>query len=257
MSPEEIAAYIGAAAWLPQIISWIYKSFSKPNLKLISSPTLELGYTTLGPIINLTSSISAERRDALIDKITLQVVHEKGDKRILTWSFLNEKQQEMRNLKGETVEITKNQTAIALKVPTIALVEKLIGFQDVEFQTNFKLHINKISELQSFLKKDNPNPSEKIFASKEFSDFLDFFKNQMYWKEGKYNLSVVIREVRLRNPYIENFYFTLSKNNVDRLHENCSKLEKDLKVSLNVSTDESDLPKWNWIYPYVMPINKT
>lgn len=251
MSPAEIAAYIGAAAWLPQIISWIYKAVSKPSLKLISSPTLELGYTTLGPIINLTSSISAERRDALIDKIELHLLHEKGEKRVLTWSFLNEKQQEIRSYKGETAEITKNQPAIALKVPTIALAEKLIGFQDLEYQANVKLHTNKLAELQSFLKKENPDNAPKILSSKEFSDFVDFFKNHMYWKEGKYDLSVVIREVRLRKPYIERFCFSLTKNDVERLHENCAKLE----IYLGVSTDDSDIPTVNWVYPQIQSVS--
>jgi hypothetical protein len=255
MNPEEIVAYIGAAAWLPQIISWIYKAISKPSLKFISSPTLELGYTTLGPILNLTSSISASKRDALIDKITLEVVHEKGETRLLTWSFLNEKQQEIRNYRGETAEITKNQPAIALKVPTITLAEKLIGFQDLEFQAKFKLHTNKLLELESFLKKESPDTAVKLFTSKEFRDFLDFFKNQMYWKEGEYELSVVIHEVRLRNPYIERFSFSLTKTDVERLTENCSKLEKDAKNFLNVSSEDSDLPKWNWVYPEVQSID--
>lgn len=251
MSPAEIVAYIGAAAWLPQIISWIYKIVSRPRLKLISSPTLELGYTTFGPIINLTCSISAERKDALIDKIELELEHEKGEKRRLTWSFLDEKQHEIRYYKGETAEISKNQPAIALKVPTIALAEKKIGFQDLEFQTNFKLHVNKLAELQSFLKKKNSSPVENLFVSKEFSDFVEFFKNQMYWKVGVYNLSVYIREVMLRHPYVERFCFTISNNEIERLQENCLELEKDVKMNLGVSAEESEHPKWNWVYPQV------
>jgi len=254
MSPEEIAAYIGAAAWLPQIISWVYKALSKPSLKLISSPTLELGYTPYGPIINLTSSISAERRDALIDKIELHLVHDKGEKRVLTWSTLNEKLQELRNYKGETVEATKNQPAIALKVPTITLVEKLIGFQDLEFQSNFKMHLSKLEELQRFLKKENPDTKSKLIASKEFNDLNNYFKNQMYWKEGGYQLSAVIREVRLKNPYIERFRFTLSKSDVERLHENCSKFEKDMKLNSSAPAEDSEVLKWNWVYPQIEPV---
>jgi hypothetical protein len=253
MTASELLAYIGAAAWLPQIITWVYKALSKPSLKLISSPTPELGYTTFGPIINLTTSISAERRDALIDKIELHLAHDKGEKRILTWAFLNEKQQEIRSYTGETAEISKNQPAIALKVPTIALAEKQIGFQDLEFQASFKLHANKLAELQNFLKKEGPESNQKLFASKEFSDFLDFFKSQMYWKEGNYQLSIVIREVRLRNPHIERLAFSLTKLDVERLHDNCSKLEKDMRTYLGLSTNESDAPKWNWVYPRFRP----
>lgn len=49
-----------------------------------------------------------------------------------------------------------------------------------------------VSEFHSFLKKDNPDTALKLFVSKEFSDLLDFFKIQMYWKEGTYMKSATI-----------------------------------------------------------------
>lgn len=85
MTPAEIAAYVGAAAWAPQIAKYLYQTYAKPKLKLISAPTVSIGYSSSGPIVNLTTSISADRKDAVIEKMTFSVVHEKGEERELTW----------------------------------------------------------------------------------------------------------------------------------------------------------------------------
>ena len=37
MTAAEIAAYIGAAAWLPQLLQWLYAWLKSPKLKLLSS----------------------------------------------------------------------------------------------------------------------------------------------------------------------------------------------------------------------------
>lgn len=257
MNPAEIAAYIGAAAWLPQIISWAYKSYSKPSLKLITSPTFQLGYTTLGPIINLTCSISAETRDALIEKIEIILKHEKGEKRTMTWSLLYEKQQEITNYMGERAEIAKNQPAIALKVPTISLTEKQITFQDLEFQADFQLHSNKIMEIYNFHKKKGKSTEEiakTIFETKEYSDFNDSFTRFMYWKPGNYDIDVIVKEIRLKNPHIEKFSFKLTENDAERLIENCNNLENEIKFYIVKPSDvdsEEYKVHWNWIYPKI------
>ena len=59
MKPEEIAAYIGAAAWLPQIAAWIYRSVIKPKLRVIPNQFAEVGFTTYGPIFNVRMASSS------------------------------------------------------------------------------------------------------------------------------------------------------------------------------------------------------
>ena len=58
MTPVEIAAYIGAGAWIPQIISWIYKRMSHPIVKIVADSQAEIGYSYYGPIFNLNLTIS-------------------------------------------------------------------------------------------------------------------------------------------------------------------------------------------------------
>jgi hypothetical protein len=259
MKLAEIVAFIGAAAWLPQIASWIYKKYSKPIIKLIPSSKLELGYTAFGPIINLTSSISSQKKDALIDRITLKVTHEKGDTRLLTWKFLNEIQQQIRSHTGETAEILKNQPAIALKVPTISLAEKIIGFQDLDFQEKFKIKTDKVIETYNFLKAKNINADAKkeLTASKEYKDLLDFFKNSMYWQEGNYLIEITIKEVTVKTPFIEKFKFLLSKIDIESLSHNKTAFEKDLQILINLPLEKEqkiEPATWNWINPTIETI---
>jgi len=260
MRPAEIAAFIGAAAWLPQIASWIYKKYSKPVLKLILSPKLQLSYNIFGPIINFNCSISSQKKDALIEKITLKVTHEKGDTRFLTWTFLDEIQQQIRSYTGETAEVSKNQPAIALKVPTISLVEKLIGFQDRDFQKEFQIRADKVVETYNFLKDKHINTDAKaeLISTKEHKDLLDFFKSYMYWQEGNYLMEVIIKEVTVRKPFIEKFKFRLAKIDIESLNYNKTILEKILPalMKLPVEKDQkTELPTSNWINPTVESIH--
>jgi len=48
MTPAEIAAYIGAAAWLPQIATLIYRYFVQPVVTIIPDKYAEVGFTSLG-----------------------------------------------------------------------------------------------------------------------------------------------------------------------------------------------------------------
>ena len=61
MTPGEIAAYIGAAAWLPQLINVFYKYITKPKLRVFFNNTAEISYTSLGPILNIRMGVLAEK----------------------------------------------------------------------------------------------------------------------------------------------------------------------------------------------------
>jgi hypothetical protein len=53
-----VTAGIGAAAWLPQIIAWIYNWLVRPKLCFVPENITEIGYSSLGPIINQSFAIS-------------------------------------------------------------------------------------------------------------------------------------------------------------------------------------------------------
>lgn len=75
-----ILAFIGALAWLPQIITWIYQWIVKPKLRFVPEDFTEIGYSSCGPIINQFFAISTSGKDALIEKIEMQIIHQSGEK---------------------------------------------------------------------------------------------------------------------------------------------------------------------------------
>jgi len=250
MSPSEIAAYIGAAAWLPQILGWIYKAIIKPQVGLVPGPTPEVGYTSLGPIFNLSCAISASRRDAIIQNITIVMRHEKGQSTVLTWQTLNETFSQIRSATGETAEVSKKQPAIALKVSTLVLAEKLIGFQDPDFQERNRALANSLIELYNHLKKTNPDYQEQTIKSKQFADLIDFYKKNVFWQEGRYMAEVRIHLVGSKRPTIQYLEFSLSRNDVDRLNQNVSEIERYSNELIKPPPKEQQVPYfWNWINP--------
>lgn len=66
MTPGEIAAYIGAAAWLPQILNIFYKFFTKPKLRVFFNNTAEISFISFGPILNIRMGILAEKKISII-----------------------------------------------------------------------------------------------------------------------------------------------------------------------------------------------
>ena len=109
--------------------------------------------------------------------------HEKGQSTTLSWTTLNETFSQIRSVvTGETAEVSKNQPAVALKVGTQLLVEKLIGFQDFKFQKRANDLINAHIEIHNHLKKIRPDAYQaETLQSKEFADVVDFFKKNIFW----------------------------------------------------------------------------
>ncbi|HEX8503537.1 MAG TPA: hypothetical protein VF659_23335 [Pyrinomonadaceae bacterium] len=257
MTWTEWVALIGAAAWLPQIGQWIYALAAKPKLKVLPAPTVSIGYNILGPIVNLMVSISAERRDAVVEKITLKIRHEKGEERQLTWKVLDETFSQVRTHTGESAEYIKNQPAIALKVSTLLLVEKTIGFQDFEFQAKSQELTGRLEEEYEFLKKRHQSEDviNQILQTKDYTKARDFFNDYYYWREGRYTFQMQLHEVRRRKPHIEKFEVILSKADVELLRENCKYLEDYVRAQiLSEGNKETKFPSWNWSSPQIKRI---
>ena len=62
MNSTEVAAYLGAMAWIPQILKWGYRSIIKPVITITPEKSVSIGFTVLGPIFNLRLSINVDRK---------------------------------------------------------------------------------------------------------------------------------------------------------------------------------------------------
>jgi hypothetical protein len=247
----EIAAIVGAAAWLPQL----YRFFVRPKVEVIPHPEVEVGYSSFGPILNVRFAISASRKDAVVEKMQVRVRHERGQTTDLTWVTLNETLSMWRTLSGEAAEQTKSQPAIALKVSSAALVEKLIGFQDVSYLEEKRLLENAVLDRWNRLRRTGEEAyQEQTVRSDEFSALVAFFGNRFPWQEGSYDATVTAVVAGLKKPVTERFTFRLTENDIERLKANVSTTETYYRELVReIPADQQTWVSWNWSYPRFLP----
>jgi len=260
MDATFIVAVIGAAAWLPQIISWIANLIVKPKLRFVPEETSEIGYTFLGPIFNQSFAISTSNKDAIVERVAISIVHESGAKHEFWWKFLDERGPEITSLNtGERAEWRKNQPAIALKVSTLGLAEKKIGFQDLSYQGKLLTLLQKYQEIESHLEKTKlQNYLEEAVKSKEFLDLIEYIKSGFYWLEGKYDVYLFVYEASLKKAHAEHFKLELSKANIEQLEKNIKITQDHFRNIVLFKGKEKELPiyYWRWVNPSFCRANK-
>jgi len=257
-----ILAIIGALAWLPQIVAWFYVWLVKPRLRFVPDTKAEIGYNILGSIFNQNFAIATKFKDALIERVYLTLTHESGESHEFIWKSLNEKGFEVTDLSGRRAEYSKLQSAIALKVWVMGLLEKKILFRDYKYEKRFGDLFNELIEKQSHLKKvDEHNYKSQLLKSKELSDLLDFIKSSFYWKQGKYVVSLYANETSLKKPHVEHFEFSLTKNDHERLEKNVEYSQQEIKTRIEFAGTPIDKwppsPMFVWINPNFYRKNNT
>jgi len=250
------AAILGAAAWIPQVVTFLFRMFAKPSLQFLPSSTVEIGYTSYGPILNPGFAISTKRKDALIEKIKLLLRHEDGDEHELQWQFLSEPQYEIESSTGEIQTSRKNQPVAGLKVTTAVLIDRKIGFQDVGF-INRRMEIyNRLLEKEEHVRKVKPDGfPELLFEEKEWTDIENFIRDEFYWKAGKYTLTLMAYETSKKRPYVESYVFEMTRTQIEILARNVEITQQAMKYQYLYNAHKAGAPLkfiWAWITPFII-----
>lgn len=86
----DFAAILGALAWLPQIISWIYHWLQKTKISVYHEKEAEAGFVNFGNAFNIRLSFLARRKHALIDNIELCITDKDGVSHTFKWILYSE-----------------------------------------------------------------------------------------------------------------------------------------------------------------------
>lgn len=250
MTAIDIAAIVGAAAWLPQIGTWIYRAVVTPRLEFVPAPAPELGFTSLGPILNIRAALSCGRKDAIVENMRIVLRHERGREIELTWASLNETISQIRGAGGETTDVSKWQPAIALKLSTLTLVEKLIGFQDTRFHSDERALVLAVVEHHNHLKKTRADFADETLRSKQFADLIDFHRRSMCWEVGRYNMTAFIHVIGMKRPTTRKWQFSLVGADIERLQQNVEEVARYSRETIvPPPLDARRDYLWNWINP--------
>lgn len=249
MSPEEIAAYIGAAAWLPQIAAWVYRSSIMPKLRVIPNQFAEVGFTTLGPIFNVRMAFVVENRDLVIDGLNLTLRHEDGESRMLKWAGLGETFSEITDSAGNKQIVSKDQSPIAIKVIVQALLEKFVRFQEQRFHEADSITTRKLVAHFNFLKQKKPDGFvADVLASREYFSVVEGRQKWFAWRPGRYDLTLHPTSPQKFKLIEPTFTFQLTAEDVEHLRRNLTVIETEIRnvVSSNLA-DHKPLPvHWQW-----------
>jgi len=238
MSPSDLAAYIGAAAWLPQIGLFVYAVIVKPAIRLIPVRQFELGYTVLGPIVNVRGSLIAENKTAVVTKMLLKARHERGRVVDLEWNSFVETFSTLKGAEGD-VEVTRDQVATALLINEDVPTEKFIRFFDPQFQAAQRAVYRKFEDHFEHLKKTSPDYGEATLKSKEMQELIGFYRQNFCWEAGLYELEVEIHMLNQKTPSIGRATFEILPSDVERLRANIGVLESLVEGLVSGAPDQS------------------
>lgn len=250
MKTEDITlllSILGALAWLPFIINLIKDFLTKPKITIISDKQIEIGYTTYGPIINLYLAFAGEKKDALINKIKLILIHEKSEKQEFEWEWFEEELLEMEVPNAGNVPYKKKQQAIALKLLKDNLIEKKIGFQVDSIKNERNKLINYLNEISENYIKESLD-LKNLKAQKEYTDLISLSRNTFIWKVGNYKMTIEAYIYEKKENIRHNIKFKLTTLDLKKLEKNIDIINKIIE-SYYITHDTEYKATWNWVYP--------
>lgn len=245
----DIIAILGALAWLPQIISWVYNWMKKPKLTIYHDGEAEAGYIKNGNVFNLRFSFLAREKNALIDDIELLLVDKDGASHNLKWMWYSETFYELQGPAGNST-MAKQQNAIAINVFKEVLVEKFIGFQSVSFLEKRKQLAYKLSTLIENQRINGDINIDIIRCSQEYNELIRLYKNSFLWKPGEYSATAKVHIADTNETIEHNFSFALSELEVDTLHKNIEFAKSILDYEFIDSSKELN-GAWLWAKPNI------
>lgn len=244
----DLLAILGALAWIPPIIILIRNKVIKPEISVITETELEVGYSTLGPIINTRLAFICDNKKALINKIEAELTHENNDTQKFTWDWFEEILYETDIPNTGIMPTRKNQKAIAINLKKEELIEKKIGFQQNSFKIKQKGLILQTVEDVTLLEKSGKESIE-IKSKKSYNDLVDHFKHSFSWKTGKYRLKFLVHEKSLNKAIEKEIKFSMTPLDINNLESNIS-FCKDSIDSFLIEPKKGSI-SWRWANPLI------
>lgn len=260
LSSTDIVAYLGAMAWIPQLLKWGFKAIAKPVVTITPEKNVSIGFTSFGSIFNLRVSINVDRKDTVLDFIGVKLTHESGAEHFFEWAGMTEFFSEVKSEKGENQIIQRDVVPISVKLNTLSIVERYFRFQDPIFMDANKIKLDELTEHQVFLKKRNPHSyHDEFLNSKNFDDYLKFFREQFWWLVGTYKVSFIVRSPAKMKFIKETFEFRLTQNDVDSLKNNLNEIKNPIENYIKKGVHgfiEHPFSVMAWINPRLQKIKK-
>ena len=248
-TPAEIAAYVGAAAWLPPIIFVIYRATIKPKVTIVPEKQVEIGYTTFGPIFNIRLAVSAARKDTIIDHVGISIRHEDGASHEFSWAGMRETFSEIKDMSGNMQFVERDYSPIALVLSKFGVIERFFRFQAPSFHSKHKKLLRVATDYQAYLKTKKADYHEDLLNSQQVHDVLEFYEQYFFWKSGQYSVRFSVKSPKKVILTESVYVFDLQPYEVDDLKKNLPmfKIEATNLIKSDIKSFRRKEVKWNWV----------
>jgi hypothetical protein len=254
----ELAAIIGALAWVPPIFVAVRSWMTKPKIRIITQPSPEIGFTTFGPILNLRVALTVTHKDIVITGIRLSVTHESGEQVTFSWRGIVQRMGTMNYPQVGAVPFEKESNVLAMKVSLKDVEERFIRFQNLGYlQRKGELDAISIKKL-AYLRQSGSFDGPSFLKSQEMADVYSFIRQSFAWKPGGYRLQVQLESPDAFTVLDDQYSFTLSPLEVQNLSDNLRHIEQYFAnevLPAKEGAQPAPIP-WRWVYPDMQKVDR-
>lgn len=252
MKPFEWVALIGALAWLPHLISLLRAALTKPEVRIITENKVELGFTTLGPILNLRIAFAVKNKDIVISAVRIRVKHDGGEERIFSWHSVTQRMLQMNTPETGPIPFEKEITVLAIKLLPKDIEERTIRFQDSKYHADKEEHEIRVGKRLTYICRGTGSIEyEEFLKSEEMKDLCSFISHSFGWKSGRFKADFQVdspESLSLKNSLYE---FELTPLDIEHVDKNKQLIEKYYEHQFLPAKEgeERETLILNWRYP--------
>ncbi len=256
-------AILGAAAWTPQIISWGYRFFTQPKITIHLYPQTEIGYTSFGPIFNVRFALLSENKDAILNRFSVNIRHERGSSHTFVWAGLSEDLSEIENPLGTSLSIKKSSLPLVVRVIHTGVAQVFVRFQYEPFKAKYKGVLAPAIERFQYLKHagkiNSVQDVDDLTSEKDFADIVKVLHSEFIWVAGKYTVTFDFQSPNKFSYKKDEYSFTLSQDDIDELKKNIEYIKLDLIQNTKQVVAMDFKPEninWVWRNPDLQVLHK-
>ena len=251
MSFTDLAAVVGALAWIPPIFIAVRSWITKPKIRVITQPTPEIGFTTFGPILNLRIALTVTHRDIVVTGVQLQVTHESGESTSFSWRGIVQRMGTLTYPQVGAVPFEKELNVLAMKVSLKDVEERFIRFQSLDYvEHKAELEVITLKKL-AHMRRATDFDGHAFLRCQEMNELYSYIKQTFSWKPGAYRMKVVLESPDAFTILDDEYTFSLTPLQVQTLSENLSRIEQFYanEVLPAKPDDQQAQIVWRWVYP--------
>lgn len=256
MEPMGWVAIVGAAAWVPQIITWLYRAFTKAKVSIYLDKYPQVGFSSFGPIFNVNLALLSGKKDIIFNKLTIKLKHESNALYTFEWDGLSEALSEIENPIGTNVMIKKTYLPLAIKVLHTGVAQAFVRFQHRQFKINQKEPyaeaLARVNLLKSSGSLNTEEQIEDLVSLPEFDRLMQLFSTEFIWAAGKYTVTFEFGSPNKFKYKKKEYTFRLLQSDIDNLRTNIDNIRNYMIQSVKQDT----IPDyqfaeifWKWVYP--------